>query len=68
MSDVLDPGAAQPRFLAVDRHFDARVVERLLELDVAEGRDATHVRSDFLGVLADQLQVGADDADSDRGQ
>ena len=40
---VLDRGAAQPRLLAVDVDLDGRVVELLLELDVAEEGDPPHL-------------------------
>ena len=68
MSHVLDLGTGEPRFLAVDRDLDARVVELLLEQDVAEERDAFHRGGDLFRVLPDHLQIGADDADGDRRQ
>ena len=40
--------AAQARLLAVDVDLDGRVVERLLELDVAEEGDALHLGGDLL--------------------
>ena len=66
MSHVLDLDAAEPRLLAIDVDLDGRVVELLLELDVAEEGDALHVGGDLLRVLPHHLQVGADDPDRDR--
>ena len=51
---VLDGGAAQARLLAVDLDLDGRVVELLLELDVAEEGDALHLGGDLFRVLPDQ--------------
>ena len=63
---VLDRGVAQARLLAVDVDLDGRVVELLLELDVAEEGDPPHLPGDLLRVPPDQAEIGADDPDRDR--
>ena len=65
-ADVAGGHAAQAGSLAVERDLDGRVVERLLDLDVAERLDPVELLAELVHVGARVGQVAAADDDLDR--
>ncbi len=58
--------AGQAGPFPIDLHLDARIIERLAELQIAQGRNLAHLGDHLLGVLPVFFLVGAADDHLDR--
>jgi len=63
---LLGGKSAQAGLLPVDNHGHRRIVQRLLDLHVAQIRDLAQLRFDHLGMLSSKFQLRTGDDDLDR--